>query len=246
MGIALAYVPGLIAAQGAPGVPTGDTSPALVAIAVAFVALLGVLISQFITLHNEQARRRAEQAATVRKDVQALMMVFFEFAEFSRSNYSPKRASQACDDFDEQWDNVSGPLAAMAANMAGRGRHRDAALTLMDGIGLQAGAYKKGESIGIVPRVGYVQMAWAGFEVVAAWLRGEGIPRHARGVVKSARVMRSHLEKEQLHREREEDPDYKSGVVRVAARRGRRWVVSHVNGKLLVPIGKLWRFLFAA
>jgi hypothetical protein len=54
--------------------------------------------------------------------------------------------------------------------MACRGKHRDRALELMDGLGLQATAWREGESIGAWPSIGYVQMAWAGFEIVAAWL----------------------------------------------------------------------------
>jgi hypothetical protein len=137
-----------------------ETSPPTwLAIAVAVIALAGVLVAQSITLYNERSRRRDEQTRAVREDVHEVMMTFFDFADFARTNWPRKRLSEACDPYEEEWDRVAGPLAAGAANMAGRGNHRDAALTLMDGLGLQPTAYREGESIGQSPKVGYVQLA---------------------------------------------------------------------------------------
>jgi len=226
---------------------TMDTStPALVAIAVAVIALLGVLIAQGITLYNERARRRDEQTKTVRDEVHDVMMVFFDFAEFARVTWPGKKAYEdACEVYEEQWDKVAGPLAAGAANMAGRGRHRNAALTLMDGLGLQSRAYLDGESLGANPRIGYIQMSWAGFEVVAAWLRGEAIPRHARRVTRAARRMRSRWEAERAFRVLQEEKGHRVGVVRLAFRRA-RWRVKKASRRLIArPVAAAWKFLFA-
>jgi hypothetical protein len=181
------------------------STPTWLAIAVAVIALAGVLVAQSITLYNERSRRRDEQTRAVREDVHRVMMTFFDFAEFAHTSWPRKRLSEACDPYEEEWDRVAGPLAAGAANMAGRGNHRDAALTLMDGLRLQSTVYREGESIGQSPGVGYVQLSWAGFEVVAAWLRGEPIPRHARRVTRAARRMRARLDAEFAFRARTED-----------------------------------------
>jgi hypothetical protein len=223
-----------------------DTAtPTWVAMAVAVIALLGVLVAQSITLYNERARRRDEQTKAVRDEVHEVMMAFFAFADFAQATRSVKKRDGACDVYDDEWNRVAGPLAAGAANMAGRGSHRDAALILMDGLGLQATAYRDGESIGDSPRVGYIQMSWAGFEVVAAWLRGERIPRHARHVARAARRMRSRLDAEYLYRERAMDERHRTGVVRLAFRKSRWKLTKAWNRWVVRPVEASWRFLFA-
>lgn len=227
--------------------PTDDGLPlsAVIAIVVAVIALVGVLVAQAIVLYNARAQRRGEQTKLVRDEVQALMMVFFSFAEFSRSTAAPTDPSEAADPYEEEWDRVATPLAAAAANMGGQGRHRDRALELMDGLGLQSRAYQAGESIGRDPRFGYVQMAWAGFQVVAAWLRGEQIPRHSRRVAHDARKMRARMEAEWQHRSRLEDENYRSGVVRRAWRKIRRRLDSLWERLFAKPMIQVWTFLFA-
>lgn len=217
-----------------------------VAIVVAVIALVGVLIGQAITLYNARAQRRDEQTKSVRAEVQRLMMVFFDFAEFARSTPSPQEMTEKADPYEVEWDRVAGPLAAAAANMAGRGKHRDRALELMDGLGLQARAWDMGESVGAMPNVGYVQMAWAGFEVVAAWLRGERIPRHARRVARAARKMRANVEGEHRSRELHESTDHKTGVLRHAWRKSRWWLRSQWRRWVATPLRRAWDFLFAA
>lgn len=217
-----------------------------VALLVAAIALVGVLVGQAITLHNARAQRRGEQTKSVRDEVQVLMMVFFDFAEFARITPAPREMADKAEPYDEEWDRVAGPLAAAAANMAGRGKHRDSALDLMDGLGLQERAWREGESIGALPNIGYTQMAWAGFEIVAAWLRGERMPRHARGVALAARKMRGALEAEYRTRELNEDKNHKTGVLRRAWRRGRRSVRAHWRKWIAKPLRASWAFLFAA
>ena len=219
---------------------------AVIAILVAVIALVGVLMGQAIVLYNARAQRRGEQTKVVRDQVQVLMMVFFNFAEFARSTPAPADPSDAADPYDEEWDRVATPLAAAAANMAGRGRHRDRALELMDGIGLQARAWPDGESIGRTPQVGYSQMAWAGFEVVAAWLRSERIPRHSRRVARDARKMRARMDAEYQHRDRYNDPGHKSGVVRRVWRKVRRGLRLLWRKLIVKPTKWVWAFLFAA
>lgn len=217
-----------------------------VAILVAVIALVGVLVGQTITLYNARAQRRDEQTKSVREEVQGLMMVFFDFAEFARNTPAPRNMTEKAAPYDDEWDRVAGPLAAAAANMAGRGKHRDRALELIDGIGLQATAWRAGESIGAWPTVGYVQMAWAGFEIVAAWLRGERMPRHARRVARAARKMRAALEAEYRARELSERKTQKTGVLRYAWREVRRWVRAHWRKWVAKPLRACWDFLFAA
>lgn len=217
-----------------------------VAILVAVIALAGVLIGQAITLYNARAQRRDEQAKSVRVEVQGLMMVFFDFAEFARVTTAPRDMAKKADPFDEEWDRVAGPLAAAAANMAGRGKHRDRVLELMDGLGLQRTAWREGESIGDWPKFGYVQMAWAGFEIVAAWLRGERMPRHARGVARAARKMRAALDAEFRSRERDADEKHTTGILRLAWRKARWWIRDHWRLWVTRPIRAVWAFLFAA
>jgi hypothetical protein len=226
-------------------VDTGIAPSVWVAIVVAVIALVGVLVGQAITLYNARAQRRNEQTKTVRDEVQKLMRVFFDFAEFAQSTYPGKKMAQQADLYDEEWGRVAGPLAAMAANMAGRGRHRDAALTLMDGLGRQATAYREGESIGDWPRVGYVQMAWAGFETVAAWLRGERIPLDSRRVVRAARRMRSTLDAEYRWRDLQQKKSHKTGVVRSAWRVSRFWVRGKWKAWFATPARSCWDFLLA-
>lgn len=216
-----------------------------VAILVAVIALVGVLVGQAITLYNARAQRRNEQTKSVRDEVQVLMMVFFDFAEFARNTPSPRDMAAMADPYDEEWERVAGPLAAAAANMAGRGQHRDRALELMDGLGLQATAWREGESIGEWPRIGYVQMAWAGFEIVAAWLRGERIPRRARRVARAARRMRGALDAEFKARKRSEDTNHKAGVVRQAWRTTRWWVRARWRKWIAGPLKSSWDFFFA-
>lgn len=216
-----------------------------VAIIVAFIALAGVLIGQAITLYNARAQRRDEQTKAVRTEVQGLMMAFFNFAEFARSTSEPRLEAEAADPYDDEWDRVAGTLAAAAANMGGRGKHRTRALELMDGLGLQAAAWQIGESLGPRPRVGYVQMGWAGFEIVAAWLRGERIPRHARRVAREARRMRLRVEAEYAARHVDDFGRHKPGVVRLALRRVRRGAVSRWRRWVRGPIRKAWAYLFA-
>lgn len=225
---------------------SGIPLSAVIAILVAVIALVGVLVGQAITLYNARAQRRGEQTKTVRDQVQVLMMVFFDFAEFARSTPSPPELSDAADPYDEEWDRVATPLAAAAANMAGRGRHRDRALELMDGIGLQAHAWREGQSIGRFPRPGYIQMAWAGFEVVAAWLRSEPIPPHARRVARQARKMRDRMDAEYQHRKLHEAPGHKSGIVRRAWRKIRLALRILFRILIVTPTKKVWGFLFAA
>jgi hypothetical protein len=227
-------------------VASGIPLTAVIAILVAVIALVGVLVGQAIVLYNARAQRRGEQTKIVRDEVQVLMMVFFNFAEFARSTPAPSNAFEAADPYEEEWDRVATPLAAAAANMAGRGRHRDRALELMDGLGLQAHAYPEGESIGLDPRSGYVQMAWAGFEVVAAWLRGERIPRHSRRIARKARNMRARMEAEWQHRSRLEDENHKSGVVRRAWRKVRGGLRILWRKLIARPTKRVWAFLFAA
>lgn len=219
---------------------------AVIAILVAVIALVGVLVGQAIVLYNARAQRRGEQTKVVRDEVQVLMMVFFNFAEFARSTSAPTDQFDAADPYDDEWDRVATPLAAAAANMAGRGRHRDRALELMDGIGLQARAWPNGESIGRTPQIGYSQMAWAGFEVVAAWLRNERIPRHSRRVAREARKMRSKMYAEYQHQARTNVPGHKSGVVRRLWRKVRRALRFLWGTLLMKPAKWLWAFLFAA
>lgn len=216
-----------------------------VALLVAVIALFGVLVGQAINLHNARAQRRGEQTKSVREEVQVLMMVFFDFAEFARITPAPREMADKADPYDEEWDRVAGPLAAAAANMAGRGKHRDRALELMDGLGLQERAWREGESIGALPRIGYTQMAWAGFEIVAAWLRGERMPRHARRVARAARKMRAALEAEYRARELNEDKKHKTGVLRHAWRRGHWWVRARWRELIAKPLRATWDFLFA-
>lgn len=224
---------------------TGIPPTVWVAILVAVIALAGVLVGQAITLYNARADRRNEQAKSVRDEVQRLMMVFFDFAEFARSTRAPRAMAQQADPYDEEWDRVAGPLAAAAANMAGRGKHRDRALELMDGLGLQATAWRDGLSIGARPSVGYVQMSWAGFEIVAAWLRGERMPGHARKVARAARRMRAALDAEYRARQLDEDETYRSGVLRRAWRR-LRWRVRDMFKRWIAkPVRASWDFLFA-
>ena len=225
----------------------GAISPSVwVAILVAVIALVGVLVGQTITLYNARAQRRDEQTKSVREEVQGLMMVFFDFAEFARSTPAPRDMAEKADPYDGEWDRVAGPLAAAAANMAGRGKHRDRALELMDGLGLQATAWREGESIGAWPSIGYVQMAWAGFEIVAAWLRGERMPRHARRVARAARKMRAALDAEYRTRELSEDKKHKTGVLRYACLRARWWVRARWRKWVAKPLRASWDFLFAA
>lgn len=222
-----------------------NSTPTWVAIGVAVIALAGVLVAQSITLYNERSRRRDEQTKVVRKDVHRVMMAFFDFAEFARATRPGRGNEDICDPYEDQWSEVAGPLAAGAANMAGRGKHRDAALALMDGIALQENAYREGEHIGRSPQIGYIQMAWAGFEVVAAWLRGERIPRHARGVTRNARRMRARLEAERDYRVLAEAGGHRTGVVRLASRKALRWGKEIFKKGIAVPVAKAWRFLFA-
>lgn len=217
-----------------------------VAILVAVIALVGVLAGQVITLYNARAQRRDEQTKSVREEVQALMMVFFNFAEFARTTPAPRDMSHKADPYNDEWDRVAAPLAAAAANMAGRGKHRDRALELIDGLGLQAAAWREGESIGTLPRVGYIQMAWAGFEIIAAWLRHERVPRHARRLARAARRMRAALDAEYRARDLEEDGSHKTGVLRLAWRKSRWWIRARWRKWIAGPIKAGWRFLFAA
>jgi len=217
-----------------------------VAILVAVIALVGVLVGQAISLYNARARRRDEQTKSVRKEVQGLMMVFFDFAEFARSTPAPRSMTERADPYDEEWDRVAGPLAAAAANMAGRGKHRDRTLELMGGLGLQATAWREGESLGAWPRIGYVQMAWAGFEIVASWLRGERMPRHARRVARAARKMRAALDAEYRARELSEDKEHKTGLLRHAWRKARWWARARWRKWVAKPLRASWDFLFAA
>ncbi|QEE61173.1 hypothetical protein FVA74_05975 [Salinibacterium sp. dk2585] len=221
------------------------STPVWVAIVVAVIALLGVLIAQSIALYNERTRRRDEQTKLVREEVHAVMMTFFNFSAFAQTTWPGKRMDTVCEVYDEEWSKVAGPLAAGAANMAGRGRHRDAALTLMDGIGLQSTAYREGESIGQTPQIGYIQMSWAGFEIVAAWLRGEALPRHARRVTRSARRMRTRLDAEYASRRLTENEARPTGVVRFAFRKTRWWVKAQWKKWIARPALKVWNFLFA-
>ncbi len=219
---------------------------AVVAILVAVIALVGVLVGQAIVLHNARAQRRGEQTKTVRDEVQGLMMVFFDFAEYARTTPAPRNLSEAADPYEEEWDRVATPLAAAAANMAGRGRHRDRALELMDGLGLQSRAWQDGESIGQTPRVGYIQMAWAGFEIVAAWLRNEPMPRHARRVARKAKKMRARIEAEYRARDLSETPGHKAGILRRAWRKSRWTIRGQLKRWIVRPAKWVWNFLFAA
>lgn len=221
------------------------STTAIVAIVVAVIALVGVLVGQAITLYNARAQRRDEQTKTVRDDVQDLMMAFFEFAEFARSTSAPGSGFDAADPYEKEWDDKAGPLAAIAAKMAGRGRHRDRVLDLMDGLGLQSRAWQEGESIGSRPQDGYMQMAWAGFEIVAAWLRGERMPRQARRVASLAKKMRATMFAEYRARDQSEDPNHSVGVVRQAWRTARWWLRSKWRRQIVGPVKKLWRYLFA-
>ena len=57
-----------------------------------------------------------------------------------------------CDPCEEQGNEIATPLAAGAANS------------------LEAYAYRDSENVGETLRIGSIQLSWAGFEVVAAWL----------------------------------------------------------------------------
>ncbi|MDQ1084713.1 MULTISPECIES: hypothetical protein [Microbacterium] len=222
------------------------STPLWVAMAVPTFALVGVLIAQSITLFNERARRRDEQTRVVREEVQKVMMAFYGFAEYANSTEAEAGFGNECTPYEEQWDVVANGLAAGAANMAGgQGRHRTATLELMDGLGALSRADREGLSPWTVPRWGYAQMAWAGFETVAAWLRGERIPRHSRRVARMALQMRKDLDAEYAHRARIE-ADLKTGVVRKFARE-LRWGVRNRWKKLVSgPAKKFWAYLFAA
>jgi hypothetical protein len=222
-----------------------SSTPLWVAMAVPTFALVGVLIAQSITLFNERARRRDEQTRAVREEVQKVMMAFYTFAEFASQTQSVPGFGKECSPYEDEWDNVATGLAASAANMAGRrGKHRNAALELMDGLGVHSRAYYDGLSPWSNARHGYVQMAWAGFEVVAAWLRGERIPKHPRRVARMARRMRTSLEAEYADRARMESKR-KVGVARMFARRT-RWRIRKLWRKVVSgPVQKAWAYLFA-
>lgn len=223
----------------------GLLDSATVAIIVAVIALVGVLVAQTITLFNERAKRRDEQTKVVRDKVQEVMMAFYDYAEFARAATPKASSQQPCEPYDVEWDRVSGLYAAGVAHMAGRGKHRDAALNLIDGIGLQARAFRYGEHVGADPRVGYIQMAWAGFEIVAAWLRGDRMPRHSRRVSRAAARMRARIDAEYRWEALQGTEGHKSGVVRIVAGRIRFWIRRRWRRWVSEPARKAWNFLFA-
>ncbi|WP_407360535.1 hypothetical protein [Microbacterium sp. LBN7] len=224
----------------------GGIDSATVAIVVAVIALVGVIAAQIVNVISESRRRRDEQAKLVREQVQAVMMIFYDYSEFARTVTPGKPYQHRCDPYEEQWDRVSGPLAAGLAHMAGHGKHRDVALTLVDGIGLQHIGFREGENVGDDPRAGYIQMAWHGFETVAAWLRHDRVPRQARRLARQAAKMRATLDAEFRWRDRQESgSSRKSGVIRSAARTSKFWLRRHWRDWIKEPAKKLWAFLFA-
>lgn len=224
----------------------GGIDSATVAIVVAVIALVGVIAGQIVNVVSESRRRRDEQAKLVREQVQAVMMIFYDFAEFARSVTPGKPYQRRCEPYEEQWDRVSGPLAAGLAHMAGRGKHRDVALTLVDGISILPTGFREGEYVGDDPRDGYIQMAWGAFETVAAWLRHEIAPRRARRLARDAAKMRAALDSEFRWRRRQEsENDHNSGVVRLAVRKIRWWLRRRWRRWIKEPLNKLWTFLFA-
>ncbi|WP_314647567.1 hypothetical protein [uncultured Microbacterium sp.] len=218
---------------------------ATVAIIVAVIALLGVVVTQAITLVNERAKRRDEQTRAVRVEIEKLMMVFFDWTDFARSVHPPKDWAKYCEPFEIEWERVSTPLVAIAAHMAGRGKHRGIVLALIDGISIQGTAFREGESVGSEPRVGYTQMGWAAFDTVAAWLRNERVPRHARHAARLAQLMRKRLDAEFNWRELHMKADHKSGVLRAAARSTINGARRFWRNNISKPLRAAWGFLFA-
>lgn len=216
-----------------------------VAIVVAVIALLGVLAGQIINMLSESRKRRDSQTAAVRTEVQTLMMAFYNWAEFARSTYTGKFDQKQVELFEEEWVKVSPPLAATAALMAGRGSHRDIVLVLIDGISIQSTALSEGENVGVNLRSGYVQMGWAAFDTVGAWLRGERVPRHARRTARQVRRMRKRLDEEYAWRERRADPGQKMGIIRYAWRQTRFWLRRQWMKIVAKPAKTAWDFLFA-
>lgn len=199
---------------------SGVVDSATVAIIVAVIALVGVLAAQTITLFNERARRRDEKTKLVRDEIQKLMMDYYAFWQFASETWPGKRPEGWCEPYEKQWASVSAGFPAVAAQMAGRGKHRSILLDLQVGLTVQPAAYNMGESIGDHPRSGYLEMAWAAFETVAAWLRTERAPRSAKRAARKARKMRSAVDAEYRWRDHNESGEKtkKRGLLRRWAR----------------------------
>lgn len=138
-----------------------------------------------------------------------------------------------------------GPVGRWRREHGWAGKHRRAALALMDGLGLLSRAYQIGESAWESPRIGYIRMSWAGFEIIAAWLRGERIPRNPQRTARKAVRMRSRLEAEYAHRALNEDRAHKSGVLRRAFWVVCRWVERWGRKLITKPLLRAWKFLLA-
>lgn len=88
-----------------------------------------------------------------------------------------------------------------------------------------------------------MELSWAAFEAVTAWLRGERVPRLARRSARRARRMGRTVMKEYARRDRE-DRGIKPGYVRLGLRRATRSTKSYVRTELVEPLRQDWRVLF--
>lgn len=223
---------------------TAGIDSATVAIIVAVIALLGVLVGQIINLVNESKKRRDGQTAAVRDKVHDLMMALHSYSDFVQETRVTGNPAGHCDPFDLQWRRVYPPLPALAAQMAGRGKHRMAVLELMDSIRLEPNLYHEGLNMNRDPRSDYRELSDAAFETVAAWLRGERVPRAAKRTLRRARKALESLDAEYAWRHRREDGE-KEGVIRFAVRRSLIWVRSFWKERVARPARATWGFFFA-
>ncbi|MGM7696802.1 hypothetical protein [Microbacterium sp. A84] len=224
-----------------------DTA-AWVALAVAVIALLGVLAAQTITLFNESRRRRDELTKLVRDDGTKLMMEFYKFSEFATRNQAAKKSADSSwyEAHATQWDLVSPELPSLAARLAGRGKHRTVILSFIDGIRLIPTSHHLEVGLGQTERDDYREISWWAFETAAAWLRGERVPRHARRI---ARRLRKIERKVDAHYRREDayksDAKVPTGVVRKAYNKSMLKLRESIRSRVVEPVRKFWLYLFA-
>lgn len=187
--------------------------------------LLGVVVSQTITVVTDRRRHTAEQLKDARLSAEGLLSTFQGYRDQIVENRSIVKSDPTRFERDE-WQEVRSEAARAAAVLTGSGGHRYVLEQFIEGLTHEEGLAREGLGLTSAVHRDYWLMADFGYQTVASWLRYESVPRGARRY--AAKLRRNlywyHLEMQSRHTYESTGTYPKSGLVRRAWRATVRWV----------------------
>jgi hypothetical protein len=230
--------------HGAVQAPSVSGSPWWLILVTPAAALLGVALSQVITLANERGKRLSAHVSEARDSAELLMGGVYSFAMEVVASKSVQKHDEN-DVYEDLWADAVGELTKKAALLTGRQGHREVVEGLFAGLNHAHGLAGEGLGVGENVRRDYHLMSYAAFDAVAAWVRREAVPRSSRRVARKVKRSLYWYGLEWRARDYKErtGKELKSGILR----RAWRWSLKHSRRLLrevVRPVCWLWNFLF--